>query len=97
MCFTSFFFSSRRRHTRWPRDWSSDVCSSDLGKRTGVYVDTEGKIYAVDTTCTHLGCEVEWNSAERSWDCPCHGSRFNYSGEVINGPAKEALKRIKYE
>jgi len=67
------------------------------GKRTGVYVDTEGKIYAVDTTCTHLGCEVEWNSAERSWDCPCHGSRFNYSGEVINGPAKEALKRIKYE
>ncbi|OZU90179.1 FAD-dependent oxidoreductase [Virgibacillus indicus] len=65
------------------------------GKRTGVYKDQNNKIHMVDTTCTHLGCEVEWNSGERSWDCPCHGSRFSYTGEVIEGPAKRPLKKIE--
>lgn len=63
------------------------------GQRTGVYKDKKEKIYMVDTTCTHLGCEVEWNSGERSWDCPCHGSRFSYTGEVIEGPAKKPLAK----
>lgn len=61
------------------------------GKRAGAYKDTSGKLFLVDTTCTHLGCEVEWNNGERSWDCPCHGSRFNYEGHVIEGPAVEDL------
>lgn len=62
------------------------------GERVGVYKDEAGEIYMVDTTCTHLGCELNWNSGERSWDCPCHGSRFSYQGEVLEGPAIEPLK-----
>ncbi|CEG25615.1 FAD-dependent oxidoreductase [Bacillus sp. B-jedd] len=65
------------------------------GKRAGGYKDETGKLYLVDTTCTHIGCECEWNSAEKSWDCPCHGSRFAYNGDVIEGPAIESLKKLK--
>lgn len=64
------------------------------GKRVGVYRDKNEKLHIVDTTCTHLGCNVQWNSSERSWDCPCHGSRFSYDGEVIEGPAKKRLEKI---
>ncbi len=64
------------------------------GKRAGAYRDENGLLYLLDTTCTHMGCEVKWNEAERSWDCPCHGSRFDYKGEVIEGPATEALPRL---
>ena len=65
------------------------------GKRAGAYKDPEGKLHLVDTTCTHLGCECEWNHGERTWDCPCHGSRFSYIGEVLNGPAEKPLKKIE--
>ena len=44
-------------------------------------------------TCTHLGCQVNWNTAERSWDCPCHGSRFSPEGDVLQGPAVHRLER----
>lgn len=64
------------------------------GQRTGIYKDDQDQLHAVDTTCTHLGCEVNWNSGERSWDCPCHGSRFSYTGEVLEGPAKEPLAKV---
>ena len=57
------------------------------GQKVGAYRHEDGKLYMFDTTCTHLGCELEWNNAETSWDCPCHGSRFKYTGEVIEGPA----------
>lgn len=67
------------------------------GKRAGAYKDKDGKLYVVDTTCTHLGCECEWNHAEKTWDCPCHGSRYAYSGEVIEGPAQKALDLLKEE
>ncbi|AFH63737.1 FAD-dependent oxidoreductase [Paenibacillus caseinilyticus] len=65
------------------------------GRRTGAYRDPQGELYLVDTTCTHMGCEVEWNEAERSWDCPCHGSRFAYNGDVIEGPAKRSLGQVQ--
>lgn len=64
------------------------------GRRAGAYKDPEGHLFLVDTTCTHLGCEVEWNEAERSWDCPCHGSRFGYDGQVMEGPADEPLRKL---
>ncbi len=61
------------------------------GKRAGAYRDHEGALHLVDTTCTHIGCEADWNEAERTWDCPCHGSRYSFEGEVIEGPAKKSL------
>ena len=61
------------------------------GKRAGAYRDEQGILYIVNTTCTHMGCELNWNSAERTWDCPCHGSRFSYDGKIIEGPAVNEL------
>ena len=66
------------------------------GKRAGCYKDADGNINLVYTTCTHMGCEVEWNSGDRSWDCTCHGSRFDVGGDVIEGPAKKALKKVDF-
>lgn len=63
------------------------------GKKLGVYKDEQEEVHVVDTTCTHLGCEVEWNTYDLTWDCPCHGSRFTYTGKVIEGPAKKHLKK----
>lgn len=63
------------------------------GDKLGVYRDEQGSLHAVSAVCTHLGCVVEWNRAERTWDCPCHGSRFRTDGGVIQGPAKRDLER----
>lgn len=57
------------------------------GQRAGAYCDEQGTMHLVNTTCTHMGCELNWNSAEKTWDCPCHGSRFSYDGAVVEGPA----------
>jgi Rieske Fe-S protein len=57
------------------------------------YRDDDGRLVAVSPTCTHLGCRVNFNRAERSWDCPCHGSRFSPAGEVLQGPAVHRLER----
>lgn len=65
------------------------------GHRYGAYRDEKGKLYIVDITCTHLGCELNWNEVEKSWDCPCHGSRFDYKGNILEGPATEPLKQWK--
>ncbi len=50
-------------------------------ERIGAYRDEEGVLHFVNTTCTHMGCELNWNSAERTWDCPCHGSIFDIDGK----------------
>jgi glycine/D-amino acid oxidase-like deaminating enzyme/nitrite reductase/ring-hydroxylating ferredoxin subunit len=65
------------------------------GHKVAVYRDERGECHGVSSVCTHLGCQVGFNSAEKSWDCPCHGSRFGTDGRVINGPAVSALKRIE--
>lgn len=67
------------------------------GKRCGYYRDEHGNTFVVDTTCTHVGCELKWNELEKSWDCPCHGSRFDYKGNVLNGPAEKPLNRCDQE
>jgi glycine/D-amino acid oxidase-like deaminating enzyme/nitrite reductase/ring-hydroxylating ferredoxin subunit len=60
--------------------------------KAAAYRDEDGKLHVVSAVCTHLGCQVKWNEAERSWDCPCHGSRFHYTGRVIQGPAVKDLE-----
>ncbi len=59
------------------------------GEKVGVYKEPDGTIHAVDVRCPHLGCQLEWNPDEKSWDCPCHGSRFDYKGNWLCGPAQE--------
>ncbi len=61
------------------------------GEKVGVYKTEDGRLYPVDIRCPHLGCQLEWNPDERSWDCPCHGSRFDRFGHLISGPAQEDL------
>jgi glycine/D-amino acid oxidase-like deaminating enzyme/nitrite reductase/ring-hydroxylating ferredoxin subunit len=61
------------------------------GRRLAVYRDDAGEVHALSPVCTHLGCHVHFNGAERTWDCPCHGSRFSTDGRVINGPAAKPL------
>jgi glycine/D-amino acid oxidase-like deaminating enzyme/nitrite reductase/ring-hydroxylating ferredoxin subunit len=63
------------------------------GEKVAGYRDEDGELVAVSSVCTHLGCQVNWNTAERSWDCPCHGSRFAPTGEVLQGPAVHRLER----
>jgi len=66
------------------------VVQDGLGRK-GVYRDEGGGLHGVSVRCTHLGCLVRFNQAERSWDCPCHGSRFDVDGNVLEGPATKPL------
>lgn len=63
------------------------------GGKAAAYRDADGVLHAVSPVCTHMGCEVRWNTAELTWDCPCHGSRFELDGTVIEGPATRDLER----
>jgi Rieske Fe-S protein len=74
-----------------PRDGM--IVKSRRGK-VAAYRDAKGEVHKVSAVCTHMGCLVRWNSAEETWDCPCHGSRFKPNGEVIAGPAEESLAKI---
>jgi glycine/D-amino acid oxidase-like deaminating enzyme/nitrite reductase/ring-hydroxylating ferredoxin subunit len=62
------------------------------GEQLAVYRDLDGKLHAVSPVCTHAGCIVNWNNAEQSWDCPCHGGRFSCTGQVLNGPPIRSLQ-----
>lgn len=67
------------------------------GKKVGLCKDENGKVFAVDPVCPHAGCLVGWNTAELSWDCPCHGARYAPDGELLNGPATHALQALSWE
>lgn len=60
-----------------------------------VFRDEQSNLHGVSATCTHLGCHVQFNNAEQSWDCPCHGSRFSVNGDILNGPAMKRLQRFE--
>ena len=74
---------------------SEAVVAEVEGDRAGVYKDYHNELHIVNTTCTHMGCEVQWNDAENSWDCPCHGSRFTVDGKIVEGPAMKALELLE--
>jgi glycine/D-amino acid oxidase-like deaminating enzyme/nitrite reductase/ring-hydroxylating ferredoxin subunit len=63
-------------------------------QKVAAYRDEEGIIHTVSAVCTHLGCLVNWNSAEKSWDCPCHGARYDCQGKILQGPAVQDLAVI---
>jgi Rieske Fe-S protein len=64
------------------------------GDKTAVFRDESGALHCVSARCTHLGCIVAFNNAEKSWDCPCHGSRFDPDGAVLQGPANAPLASV---
>lgn len=61
------------------------------GEKVGAYKDKEGRIYTIVPKCAHLGCELSWNNLEKTWDCPCHGSRYDYTGKMLYGPTVKDL------
>lgn len=64
------------------------------GKKVAAYRDDAGVLHSVSAVCPHLGCIVAWNGAEKSWDCPCHGSRFDTDGKILHGPAVNRLTSL---
>jgi len=68
---------------------------NDNGVKVGMYKDEKGTEYKIIPKCMHLGCELSWNALDKTWDCPCHGSRYTYEGKLIYGPSKKDLKIIK--
>jgi len=63
-------------------------------QKIGLFKDEKGALHAINPVCTHLKCEVKWNSAEHSWDCPCHGARYDIDGNVLTGPADMPLEKV---
>jgi Rieske Fe-S protein len=67
------------------------------GEPVAAHRDQWGQLHLVSATCTHLGCQVQWNNGSGTWDCPCHGSTFEPGGTVIHGPAIQNLQRVPAE
>jgi glycine/D-amino acid oxidase-like deaminating enzyme/nitrite reductase/ring-hydroxylating ferredoxin subunit len=67
----------------------------DVGGQKLAVVKKQGKVKAFSTVCPHLGCQIEWNDGEDTWDCPCHGSRFELDGTLKHGPAKRGLDPVE--
>ena len=63
-------------------------------EKIAIFKDENGAVHALSPICTHVGCEVKWNNAELSWDCPCHGARYSYDGRVMNGPTVKNLTKM---
>lgn len=66
-------------------------------KSYGVYKDAQNQTFIVNSRCPHMGCQLTWNPNEKTWDCPCHGSRFDYTGKLIDGPAQTSIKAEEFQ
>ena len=66
------------------------------GEKVGIYKREDGEVFAVRPYCGHLGCLVSWNNLEKTWDCPCHGSRYDYMGNLIMEPTTKDLERLEF-
>ena len=88
------FFADRLRRSPSadPAPGEGKLVGSGLAQHA-VYRDEDGTVHRLSARCTHVGCIVAWNPEERTWDCPCHGSRFDATGEVLQGPASAPLER----
>lgn len=62
------------------------------GEKVGAYKTEKGELFVADIRCPHLGCQLAWNPDEKTWDCPCHGSRFDFRGNLLEGPAQEGIQ-----
>jgi len=82
-----------------PKDLKSgEACIAEVnGQKVAAYKGRDGQLHTLSPICTHLGCEVGWNNADQTWDCPCHGSRFAMDGSVLHGPATKPLEIIETE
>ena len=89
--------------TRSDVDQVSDIVPGDGAvvrqglKKLAIYRDQTGQVHVHSATCPHLGCVVHWNTGEKTWDCPCHGSRFHALGHVVNGPANKDLAKAELD
>ncbi len=83
-----------------PKDTIDSIPTNDAKKieigdiKLGIYKDNNGKLYALRPICSHLGCELNWNTQDKTWDCPCHGSRFSYDGTSLYAPSIKSLPLI---
>ena len=66
-------------------------------KKAGAYRDENGRIYIVTLKCQHLKCKLNWNDSTKTWDCPCHGSRYSFKGELVDNPAQQSSILIAEE
>jgi Rieske Fe-S protein len=99
--YTSENFNVARQYADWLTAGevkSVDEIAKDSGavmrrglQKIAVYRDPQGALHERSAACPHLGCVVHWNGSEKTWDCPCHGSRFDCRGKVLNGPANRDL------
>jgi glycine/D-amino acid oxidase-like deaminating enzyme/nitrite reductase/ring-hydroxylating ferredoxin subunit len=89
------FFADRlrRRSVRRLEPGEGGIVRDGI-RQAAVYKDERGRLHAVSARCTHVGCIVAWNGADKTWDCPCHGSRFAVDGTVIEGPAVNPLRKV---
>ena len=87
------FAGASRRSLRSIRPNTGDVVEVE-GHVVAAYRTGEGRLVTLSPVCTHLGCRVQWNRTDQTWECPCHGSRFQPTGEVIAGPAERPLEPI---
>ena len=74
-----------------PKFYKNVEIREENGNTYGVYIDDDGKEYVVSNICPHMKCSLVFNTVDKTWDCPCHGSRFDIKGKVIKGPSTYSI------